>query len=269
MAKKFFIVFIMLIFLSPVRGDEASGQYTLDFDAPASIWDISGDYEDTLGGFTLSYTIVCDPQGRFEGLGTFSYEDDNANSFNGDFTFNGRVRSAHKVVRVRMRSKLSGTGSVSGEQDDFAATLAGRIRKRLEIDPVALQLVGKAAARFRINAPGFVHTNGSVRMPDFASDIPLGMDGTWELTMNVFSDGSSNYTGNATIALSNDSQYGFLLSGRHLRSDLSKFQLKGDEANPRARFSLTAAVTNNETINEIFVQSLRGRLLGQRIRLQP
>jgi len=263
MFTKFSVVFITLIFLSPVCGDEASGQYSLNFGAPASIWDISGDYEDIIGGFTLNYTIISDPEGRFEGLGTFDYEDNNANSFNGNFTFSGKVRSAKKVVRVRMRSKLSGTGVVSGDEADFDATIAGRIRKRLEIDPASLQLAGKAAARFRIDAPGFVRTNGSVRVPDFTSDIPLGMDGTWELTMNVFPN-NSNYTGNATIDLSNDAQYGFLLSGRHLRNDLSKFRLKGDESSPRARFSLTTIVTNDE----MFAQSLRGKILGQQIRLK-
>lgn len=268
MFKKFSIVFITLTILSSVRGDEASGQYSLNFDAPASIWDISGNYEDTIGGFTLDYTIICDPLGRFAGQGTFTYDDGNGNELDGDFTFRGRMCSAHKVVRVSTRCRLSGAGTLSGDVDDFAATLAGRIRERLEIDPESLQLVGAAAARFRIVAKGFVHTNGAVRVPDFASSIPLGMDGTWELTLNVFPN-NSNYTGNATIDLSNDTQYGLLLSGRHLRNDLSKFRLKGDEVSPRARFSLTATVTNNETINEIFVRSLRGRLLGQRIRLQP
>ena len=264
MFTKFSIVFIALISLSPVRGDEASGQYFLNFGAPASIWDISGDYEDIIGGFTVNYSIISDPEGRFEGLGAFNYEDNNANSFNGNFTFSGKVRSAKKVVRVRMRSKLSGTGVVSGDEADFDATIAGSIRKRLEIDPASLQLAGKAAVRFRIDAPGFVRTNGSVCLPDFTSDIPLGMDGTWELTMNVFPDGSSNYTGNATIDLSNDAQYGFLLSGRHLRNDLSKFRLKGNEASPRARFSLTTIVTNDE----MFAESLRGKILGQQIRLK-
>ncbi len=271
MFNKFSIFFASLVFFicSPLRGDEASGQYFLNFDEPASIWDISGDYEDSIGGFTLNYTVVSDPKGRFEGLGSFNYEDEDGNSFDGDFTFRGRTRSAHKVVRVSKRARLSGTGSVTGEEEDFDATLKGRIRERLEIDSGALQLVGKASARFRIDATGFVHTNGSVRVADFVSDIPLGMDGTWELTMNVFPDGNSNYTGNATIELANGVQYGFLLSGKHLRNDLSKFKLKGDEASPRARFSITATVTNNEVADVIVAQSLRGRLLGQRIRLQP
>ena len=268
MFKFFSTVFIPLIFLSSARGDEASGQYVLDFDAPASIWDISGSVEDGIGGFTLNYTVLCDPNGRFTGLGAFTYDDNNGNELGGNFTFLGRMRSAHKVVRVTKWFKLAGVGTVSGPEDDFSATLKGRIRERLEIDPAALQLAGRAAAHFRIDAPGFVRTNGSVRAPDFASDIPLGMNGTWELTMNVFAD-KSNYTGNATIDLSNDAQYGFLLSGKHLRNDLSRFRLKGDESSPRALFSLRATVTNNDVDNVLVVQSLRGRLLGQRIRLQP
>lgn len=259
-----FFASLVIFICSSLRADEASGQYFLEFGAPASIWDISGDYEDSVGGFTLIYTIICDPKGRFVGQGSFNYEDENGNEFDGDFTFTGRQRSGKKVVRVRVRCKLSGTGTVSGEEDDFDATLAGRIRERSEIDPTALQLSGVAAGGFRIDAKGFVHTNGFATEPNFSADIPLGMDGSWELTMNVFPDGSSNYTGNAQIDLSNDTQYGFLLSGRYLPSDLSKFRLQGDEASPKAKFTLSTIVTNDE----MFAVSLRGKLLGQRIRLK-
>jgi hypothetical protein len=260
MLKKLSTLFLALTLPhSLLFGDEASGQYFLSFENPP-IWDISGDYSETLEGFTLDYTLVSDPQGRFNGQGTFTYEDGDFNSFDGQFTFRGRIRSAHGATRVGMGCKFSGTGFI----EDVDATITGRIRKRLEVDVDRLQLAGRAGARFRIHAPGLVRTNDTVIVPDFTSEIPLGMDGTWELTMNVFPD-NSNYTGNATIDLSNGSQYSFNLTGKHTVSDLSKFRLKGDESNPRSRFSISTVVTNEE----MFVQTLRGRMLGQSVRFVP
>jgi len=263
MFKKFSILIFVaatLFIFDVARADTAAGQYILNFDAPVSLWDISGDYEDVVDGFTLDYTITADPKGHFMGQGTFNYVDENGNEIDGAFTFTGRMRTSGKVTRVTMRSKLSGTGDVEG----FDATLAGRLRNKLEIDPDALQLAGKATASFRIRAPGFVNSNGVVRVPDFVSDIPLGMNGAWQLTMNVFPN-NSNYTGNATIDLSNNARYSFDLTGRQNVHDFSKFRLKGDVDSPAARFSLNTTVSN-DVMN---VVSMNGKLLGQHLRLKP
>src|SRR5437667_1298890 len=136
------LLFLGLINLAtPVcHAEVASGTYTQDFTGAINLWDISGSYNEDLGGISVDYTLNTEPSGKFTGQGTADVQDTDVN-LHADFTLSGSVKTAGDVTRVTIALKMKGSGQVSGHDATFSASL----KEKLEIDSINLQMTGTAS----------------------------------------------------------------------------------------------------------------------------
>ncbi len=249
---------VLVCVASAVHAGVASGDYTLSFGTNVSLWDFSGSYTDYLGNVPLEYTIAMDPSGKFTGSGAGTFSDD-PDYLNFTVSLRGTTRTAGNVVRVSLSLKMSGSGQVEGHDATFSATA----RENLELDPGSLQLIGTAKGRATVAVAGMGKHSASIPPADVESAIPPDMVGTWDLTLNVSTNGTK-YNGSAAATLSSGRSFPLLVTGSYTaKSDTSKLALKGAGLNRAINLALSASVTNAQ----MTLRKFNGKALGQTLKL--
>ncbi len=239
--------------------DRTEGDYTFAFGENLKVWDISGSYNEAVGGLTLDYNISSEPSGKFTGQGTATLEDYDT-YLNLGFTVNGTMSSAGTVTRVNLTMKMSGSGQVQG----YDCTMKATATEKLEVDSASQQLIGTFSGRVSVTVPA-MHKSASAPIPrtDVQTSLPAGMTGDWNLAFTV-STNLNKYAGSGTVQVVNGATLPLTLTGSYKpKSDLSKVSLKGQGLFRSVNLSLALTCTNDV----VSVKTLSGKVLGQKLKL--
>jgi hypothetical protein len=226
---------------------QLGGEYIYGFTNPP-LWDFSGTYVTTELGLTRTSILNVAPSGTVTGSGNLHYDDTNGIVFNADQTSKGKV-TANATLGVRLSVKGSGEFTVDLGEGPLTGPLKGSLNATL--DPATRTLNGPIVAKLCIPKAGCetVSTNTTL-------NLPANMDGTWELTLNVQTSGSS-VTGTATVTLSSGRELPYTVTGSYSSSTgISKLKLKGTGEAARTALSTTVDGAGN-------LLTLKGKLFGQ------
>ncbi len=255
------LTMVLAGFASLARAEMAAGTYTVSFGGNLDLYDLSGTYSEDLGGINLNYTLTMEPSGKFTGVGTASAGDFFGYDLNldMDLDFTGAVSVSGNVTRVNMQMKLKGGGTVEG----YAVTFSANMKETCEIDTSSQSLVGTVSGKVNVAVPA-MHKKASQPVRDTVNTpLPWGMNGSWDLVLNVIPSGKSKYTGSGEVALSNDRTLPFTVTGSYAsKSDTSKLTLKGSGSNRGASVSVLGAFESGS----VNVQTLAGKILGQTLK---
>ena len=241
---------------SMARADIASGSYTVEFDGNVSIWDVSGSYSEDIGGLTIDYTLSVDPSGKITGYGSANVSDYGVGA-NLDFNFSGTVKSSGSVTRVTLNMTAKGSGTYDVHTLSFRASM----KETMEVDTVACAMTGTVSGNVSVSVQGMGKQSQKIPTTDLTLDLPVDMDGSWDLTVNTTTNGTK-VTGTGQLTLSNGTTYGFSVTGSYAtKTDLAKLTLKGGTANK----AMSANVTANFSSAGMNVKMLKGKALGQNI----
>ena len=238
---------LLLAALFPfIASAQLSGEYIYGFTNPA-VWDFTGTYITTELGIVRTSTLNHAPSGAVTGSGNLHYEEAGV-FFDANQTSNGKV-TANAKFGVRLSVKGSGEFTLDFGDGPLMGPFKGSLNATL--DPGARTLNGPISGKLCIPGAGCetIGTNTTLT-------LPANMNGSWTLTLNVQTTGSS-VTGTATVTLSNNRELSYDVTGSYSSSTgLSKLKLKGTGGAVRSSLSVTVNGAGN-------VQTLKGKLFGQ------
>ena len=233
--------------------------------ADSALWDVSGSYSLDLvvhqrSGIDvpiqLSFSLIQDASGK---LTTVSNDIQgltiNGNSF---FTItpqvSGKVTGIGGVARVHFTVRFRGSGNVGGVND---VPISGSLSVDSETDAESDQLIG-VKSKFSASLSGFSSLNGQV---DFSSALPPGIDGSWNLTLQIVA--LSKIGGTATID-THSRTLGFDLSGKF---KAGTFKIKAMGANDVQDAQNGSGSSATILLSDPFdsITSFTGKILGQKM----
>ena len=274
---RWLLVSVLLISLQFCRAqDEIQVPPTLtvalgsDASTDNKLWDLTGNYDVNItvvdhNGLSIpvliSFFLSQDANGRLTTspgnvTGLIFNNDDNS-SFAIFTAVSGRVTGSGGFGRARFTVRFAGNGSFGNVQN---VTVRGSMTVDAEMDPSSGQLVSSRKTRFTARISSLNTVKGTA--DDLAASLPGGVDGTWNLTLNLA--GLQRLTGNGIIGMPNNA-FGLSLNGR-FNDPLFRIQARGASNVPNARSG------GNSRAN-IFLSSdfstiqVNGRLLGQKVSL--
>jgi len=252
-----YAVLVALATMFPMaRAAIASGTYTVQFDGNVSIWDVSGSYTEDIGGLTIDYTLSVDPAGKITGYGSANVSEYGV-GMDLNFNFSGTIKSSGSVTRIT----LSMTAKGSGSYDVYKFTFSASLKETMEIDTEACTMTGTVSGSVSVSVQGIGKQSQKIPTTDMTLDLPVDMDGSWDLTVNTTTTGTK-VTGTGHITLSNGTTYGFTATGTYAtKTDLAKLTLKGGPTDK----AMSANVTANFSSAGMNVKTLKGKALGQNI----
>ena len=223
-------------------------QRTFEFEGDLAVWDISGTYNDSVGGIDVSFTLDVDSKGKITGYGNVDAYMQGVDLW-GDIVATGTITKSGTITRVSLNLKLVGTASYQGENHKFSATES----VKAEVDPVARQLTGWAKAK--INVEGQSQSAAS----DFQLDL-MDIDGSWTVPVELNADAKGKITGSGSVLIEGAGSYNFAVTGAYsAKTSLATLTLKGADLDSKG-ISLKLTVTP-----EGVVKMVTGTLLGQKV----
>jgi hypothetical protein len=240
-----------------LRAEMASGSYTNTFTDTVRIWDVSGSYNNSVTGFGLNYTLNMDKSGKFAGKALINVSDE----MDMNLSFFGAVTSGpSNVTRMTLTMRLKGTMDLESMSMNFS----GLIKEKLEIDPNTGMMVGTMSGSVHVSIPKLGRSaTQKIPVSDVSTYLPYGMNGKWDLTLNVQTNGL-RYTGDGEVRLSNGRTVPLLTTGTYsAKTDLSKLNIKNVGTNGIVKFGLVSTVENGQ----LNIEKLLGSALGQKVRL--
>ena len=230
------------------------------------LWDLSGNYNlDVLlqerNGLavplTLSFNMIQDARGRLGG-GTNDIQGltigDNS-IFAISYVVVGKVTGAGGFARAHFTVHFSGSGTLAGKEVDF---MTGAFTVDAEVDAENGQLSGVKVSKFHASFPGEGTINGIVQ--DFVTPLPAGVDGTWNLSLQMAA--LNRITGTAVVTTSSK-PLGFDLNGVFKGG---AFRIKAIGANnvpdSQSGIGSTATIFLDESFATINL--FQGKVMGQK-----
>ncbi|HLX70151.1 MAG TPA: hypothetical protein VKV04_11050 [Verrucomicrobiae bacterium] len=197
------------------------------------IWDLTGDYSVSAtvtlkNGITVPLTVdfhlVQDAVGNLSGVpGDFRIMDLNGNAFAVSYRVTGKVTGSGGAARTRFTVRFTGNGQVGSLQTTkISAVLVVNASPNPEDGQLEPITTTKFSAHF---TGGLESINGT--LPDFAPALPLGVDGTWTLNMQLL--GGRSLDGSATITTDAGQIISFTVTGP-LNSSGAVARLRGSRA---------------------------------------
>jgi hypothetical protein len=198
-----------------------------DVEQGRGLWDLSGTYATTIGGYPLTLHLDADARGRTPGTAVLAGIATGGKALvAADLAVMGTVRTVAGAPRLRLA--LRGA--------DTARTVRVNLTLDLALDREARQLRGPAAGSIRTAAE-------TIPVADtLALDLPADVDGTWMLLFDLAPRGRAS-AGTALLALPNGAEYLFAVVGRPAGQDLI-LSLSGAATDPAAQaIGIRATVT--------------------------
>lgn len=250
------VVSSLLISAQLCSAQAPSGILNFSFDNSLPIWDLSGGYHialvntDKNGQTTpVEFDVVInqDTRGQLSGTGE-SIVQIGENFVAGAYEVKGSIRRQGGVTVVDLSVKINGQDTFAGKPN-IAYSLNVDTKAKVDIDDAGNGvLIGES----KINASfrGLGNLKGT---SDFSLGLPAGMDGSWELMLNVIPLGKK-LGGTAVITLSNNRTLGFDLSGK-TSGGASQANLKGTGGSEPSHLNITfdeesAGVENGEVLGQ-------------------
>lgn len=236
------------------HAEMANGTYSFDFSGIVPLWDISGSYLTSIGGFGLDFSITQEPSGKLEGSGTFNIE-----GVNGDITVGGgNIMGSSIDPDVAMNMHMSGTGTLQGV--DVKLTFSAMLHYRL--DSTVRELAdphGSGTITIKDLATGQTASRGGTFRRSALSplSLPEGSTGGWTLSFDLTPNGNK-YTGTASVETSTGATADFTVTGSYdSATDTSKIALSGEGS----KLDLVIS-TSGTSLN---VESAKGKVFGQKV----
>jgi hypothetical protein len=244
--------------------------FDLGSDDPADnkLWDITGSYVVNLNVVSrngnsvpvqIDFFLLQGPTGKLTtSVGNITglvFNDDNNSQFAITTKISGKVTGSSGVGRVHFTVNFSGNGPFGGVPN---TTVQGSMNVDAETDASTGQLVGTKVTHFTANIIGVNKIQGTA---DFVSALPAGVDGTWNLTMNLA--GLDKFTGNGIVGLPGQS-FGMDLTGKFNGLLSLKATGASDVPDTLSGKGSNAKIFVTPSFNTVQVE---GKLLGQKISL--
>jgi len=233
------------------------------------LWDLTGNYDLNLtvvdhNGLSVPVAIsfflnqdangrLSTPRDNFTGL-VFSDADHSA--FAILCTVRGKVTGSDGLGRAHFTVRFSGNGSFGGVQN---VRVSGSVNVDAEVDASTGELSSTRATRFVANISGVNSVRGT---SDFTTPLPSGVDGTWNLTLNLA--GLQRLTGTGVFATQNNA-FGLNLRGRFDGTNV-RLRARGSAGVPGTR-SGRGSNANISLPSDFSTVTVNGRLLGQKVTL--
>ncbi len=262
--KQGLVLIAMAVLLLPLNGYAEIYEIDSD-DAPceALLWDITGSYSDELYGCEGTLDISQDAKGKITGGGSADCDDveieiEGASisvNLNLDWVVTGSIKKKGDATEVSISVKVSGTLDVPAANVS-GAKVSGTEKITADIDPDNQTIVGTADVKVSIKGLESI----TLKDIDFYEDLPVDMDGSWELDIDVTGD-VKKMLGNGQMWLSNGDILPFSAQGSYKeKTDETTFTLKGFDASKGCNLK---PVIYEETGD---VTTLTGKVLGQSIK---
>jgi hypothetical protein len=237
--------------------------------ADSQLWDLTGNYSinatvNQHNGIqvplTTVFSLVQDAAGNLHGVNGDIQQVTlgDSTSFAVTYTVNGRVTGAGGAARARFTVRMTGSGTVG---------LLGTVNFSgvLVVDAVPNPDDGELEGTAEFSAHlggGLEGVNGVI--PDFATPLPPGVDGTWSLDMQLM--GGRSLNGSAVITTDAGQTMGFTVSGPLNAvgdSVIAKLRGSGAVANTSISGVGSSATINSDLAFDSF--GFTGKLMGQKL----
>jgi hypothetical protein len=243
------LLYALALWFPVVCSAQLTGQYQFVFTTNLPLWDLSGTYSYSNGGFEITKALSHAANGMLTGTGSAHLEEDGTD-ITATETSTGRVRGHSKTtttLHVVGRGQFSGQALGRNISGPFVGNLG------MALDPASLVLSGNQTASFCVRGLGCRALSTNLT---FA--LPGDMTGGWTLTLDIAT--SNNVVrGTATAELSNGRTLSFHVRGR-FRPATGLTVLRatgtGNAFGTRLRLTLDGAAS---------LQNLGGKLFGQKL----
>jgi hypothetical protein len=242
-----------------------SGTYTEDgMGALTPLWDLSGDYSNVdvsadLG--TINVTVSNAPDGKITGSGTIGVdESDKDIDFDyvaSNVTIIGAVTGPNKKPLAAIKLDYSTSGIIDGYT---VKSLTQNFTGAFVLDDT--NFVGKGVSDFKgvildPKTDKYVTKYLSVPVKDALIPLPADADGNWALVLDLTDDGTTKYTGTASVVTSSGNSVDFTVTGTYdSKTDKSALVLKGPKG---SNCELTLVITDGSGTFD----SINGKLFGE------
>ena len=214
--------------------------------------DISGTYSTNIDYTQEEYTIMHSPQGRLT-VPFLGHYDDGSVLLDFDGTLHGRVAATESDFRMTINGRMHFAGVAMGRPVSGSA----RMRVSMHPDATGQQVVGQQSVTVCIPNRGCRSERQTISFPITTSDPT---EGDWTLSLEV-TNANHRVIGTAVATLSNHRTVSFTVQGSFSeKKGLHRLRLRGADEAKGVGLTLTANA-------EMELQSLNGRLFGQRLRL--
>jgi len=176
-------------------------------------WDLTGPYATMVSGLPLTLDPTMDTKGKIAGLGHLTLTKDTVL----DLPIKGSAKGSAGALVAKLALK--------GATADKSASAS--LTRNLTLNAATRQLTGPVTGSITV---------GGTKTPvneAMALTVPPPMDGTWTLLLNL-AQGAKGITGTATLTLSNQAEYDFLIKGK-VAGETAVLSLSGDPADPLAK----------------------------------
>jgi hypothetical protein len=230
----------------------ADGSYRAAVDAQAAaagrgLWDISGHYEASVGGYPLRLDLIQDRRGRIRGAGSLAV----ASSLI-PLAVKGTLEGEDGAVSVVLRA----TGS--GHLLWSAVPAMADLRLALAVDAVTRMLSGAATLRLEAGADSAASSSPCILR------LPPGTDGSFGLRLDLAFAGRTA-RGTAALRLASGTVYPLRVERSRVRGTAVDLVLVGDPADPAARGLRLAPSMVLLDDGSARIESLAVEALGQRL----
>ncbi|MGO8700922.1 MAG: hypothetical protein ACLQVY_24795 [Limisphaerales bacterium] len=266
----------MLFNAEAVFAGMANGIYTNEMGSLEPLWDVSGDYTNSLNLASFNYTLSQAASGKLSGAGKFTfvgtYDGIDFHLTNGVLKGSGAVTGAGSAQKAAITLTGSGTGTatyggIALKITKFTLSTKGNG----EIDGTNKLIIGTISFTLDV---AFVDTanhktksySKKETYKDSVIPLPATATGAWSLALDLTPNGSKKYkTGSATVLTSAGDTATFSATGTYTSSkDTSAILLAGTGASKGRSLSLGIS-TSGTNLN---VETLSGSLFGQSLKYQ-
>ena len=243
------LLYAFALWFPVVCSAQLTGQYQFAFTTNLPVWDLSGTYSYSNGGFEITKALSHAATGALTGAGT-AHLNDGSTDISAAETSTGRVRGHNKTATML---NVVGRGQFSGQAlgRNISGPFVGNLG--IALDPASLMVSGNQTASFCVSGLGCRALTTNVT---FA--LPEDMTGAWLLAM-VINTSNNVVRGTATAELSNGRTLSFRVRGR-FRPTTGLTMLRatgtGNAFGTRLRLTLDGAAS---------LQTLGGKLFGQKL----
>jgi|GEM_PF-3047423 len=241
--------------------------------SPASqLWDLNGSYvlnftveqpNGTAVPVQLSFTLIQSPSGKLsnptnEFGDTLTISDSTLAIFP---HITGKVTGSDGTARVHLIVRFTGSGTLAGRNvNSFSGqfTIDAETAAATDSPDGIPELVGIKPSNFSASFPGLANFKGQV--PDFVAPLLPGVDGTWNLTLDMVA--LNKVTGTATATTPSE-VLGFDLGGA-FKGGIFDVKAKGVNGVPGAvnGTGSSAIILLPPDFSSI---TLNGKILGQKL----
>jgi len=199
----FFFCFILAIILpGTVSAGVPNGAYEFAFGADMAVWDITGHFDESVGGIHMNLDLAMDEQGKFTGSGAASGSVEGL-GISMDFTITGSFKTSGGVTYMNM--KMPFNGYVSG----YGVSFHGTAKVNTEVDPETATMYGQIGMTFHAGGE-----SASIKQA-FQMQFPEGMTGEWTLDLEIVNVDGKNLVGNGSVEFVDGKTNIFPIKGKY------------------------------------------------------